>query len=237
MNLIVLRPDDLVTPDTAELRASRAEHLRTVLKAAPGDTVKVGMLNGQLGTAVVAADNPDKITLTAISCTLPPPPPLPLHLLCAMQRPKTLRKILQCSASMGVKRITVLECWKVDKSYWTNPLVDQPEALEAELLLGLEQGRDTVMPRVDFKRRFKPFVEDELPGLLNGALGLVGHPEATEPCPAQVAGEVVLALGPEGGFTPYEIGKLTEAGMRAVNLGPRILRSEFAVPALLGRLF
>lgn len=235
MNLALLRPEDFIGPDTVTLRDRRAEHLLAILGSEHGDTVRVGILNGLIGTGSIMAISSSGVTMT-VKCDQPPPPPLPVRLICAMQRPKTMRKILHCAASMGVKDITVLECWKVDKSYWSSPLLSQEELTE-ELILGLEQGRDTILPRVEFKRRFKPFVEDELPALLVGATGLVAHPGAAESCPTRVNGPIVAALGPEGGFTDYEVDKMAALGMRPVSLGERILRSEFAVAALLGRLF
>jgi RsmE family RNA methyltransferase len=105
--------------------------------------------------------------------------------------------------------------------------------MREQLLLGLEQAGDTVLPEVFIRRRFKPFVEDELPGLLLNADGMVAHPGAPNPSPRKPRGAVVIAVGPEGGFTEYEVAKLAEAGMTPVNIGARPLRSEFAVTAIL----
>ncbi|NND68301.1 MAG: RNA methyltransferase, partial [Halioglobus sp.] len=104
------------------------------------------------------------------------------------------------------------------------------------LLEGLAQSIDTVLPRVMQYRRFKPFVEDTLPGLLQNSSALVAHPGATTPCPRQIPAPAGLVVGPEGGFTDYELDKLTAQGCTAVHLGPRILRVENAVSRLLGKL-
>ena len=104
------------------------------------------------------------------------------------------------------------------------------------LLQGLEQARDTVLPEVNCHRRFKPFAEDLLPSLTAGKQALVAHPGDHPPCPRQVNGPTLVAIGPEGGFIPYEVDKLREAGCEPISLGPRILRVETALTSLLGRL-
>jgi RsmE family RNA methyltransferase len=135
-----------------------------------------------------------------------------------------------------VKQIYLLNSYRVEKSFWNSPLL-QPEKLQEQFLLGLEQTVDTILPEVHLRKLFKPFVEDELPAIIKGTTALVAHPFADASFPASVAGPATLAIGPEGGFIPYEIEKLQECGFVSVSLGERILRVETAVPVLLGRLF
>jgi RsmE family RNA methyltransferase len=134
-----------------------------------------------------------------------------------------------------VKEIIMINSWRVDKSYWQSPSL-KPEALREQLILGLEQARDTILPNIQLQQRFKPFVEDDLPELAADSCALVAHPGSSEPCPANVQRKITLAIGPEGGFTPYEVDLLVNAGLNQVHLGARPLRVETAVPALIGRL-
>jgi RsmE family RNA methyltransferase len=146
------------------------------------------------------------------------------------------RRTLQTCATLGVKELWLINSYKVEKSFWQTPWLQQP-ALRDNLVLGLEQARDTLMPRVHIRKLFKPFVEDELPALLAGKQALVAHPGSAQPCPVHLQGPAVLCIGPEGGFTDYEVDKLQQAGCQAVHLGQRILRVETAVPVLVSRLF
>jgi 16S rRNA (uracil1498-N3)-methyltransferase len=43
-------------------------------------------------------------------------------------------------------------------------------------------------------------------------------------------------VGPEGGFTVEEVAAATRAGMLAVRMGPRVLRTETAGPAALAAM-
>jgi RsmE family RNA methyltransferase len=136
---------------------------------------------------------------------------------------------------MGVKHIVLLNSWRVEKSYWQSPFL-QPQALNELSLVALEQAVDTVMPHISLKSRFKPFVEDELEEFCAGTTRMVAHPYDAPECPRGPLGALSLAVGPEGGFIPYEVEMLKQRGFSAVNLGERILRVEDAVVALLGRL-
>jgi RsmE family RNA methyltransferase len=235
MNLGLLFDEDFIAPDRVLLRGRRRQHLETVLKANPGDQIPVGRVNGLMGTGTVIRIDEQEAELSVVLDSQPPEP-LPLTLVLAMPRPKMFRRVLQTCAALGVKDIWLIHAYKVEKSYWQTPWLSD-ENLRENLTLGLEQAGDTRMPTVTVRQRFKPFVEDELPALMNECRGLVAHPGTNTPCPTHLTTPATLCIGPEGGFIPYEVDKLAEAGAEAVHLGRRILRVETAVPVLIGRLF
>lgn len=234
MNLILLNDQDFIAPDSVRLCDRRFQHVRDILGATAGQPLRVGLLGGLRGTARVLIMRDNYVDLR-VSLNDKPPSPLPLTLVLALPRPKVCRRVLQGVTSMGVKRIILLNTWRVEKSYWQSPLLTD-DALQDQLLLGLEQAGDTILPIIQLEPRFKPFVEDSLPALVTGSLALVAHPTGAEPCPADLTEPCTLAVGPEGGFSSYEIDCLSAAGFAPVSLGTRPLRVETAVPALLGRL-
>ena len=235
MNLLLLEDADFVAADRAVLEGRRLKHLHEVHRAEAGDQLRVGRLGGAMGRGTLLALDERHAELR-VELDQPPPAKLPLTLLLALPRPKMLKRVLQTVASMGVPRLVLLNSYRVEKSFWQTPFLE-PTAIREQLILGLEQARDTVLPEVVIEKRFKPFVEDRLPAIAAGTLGLVGHPGDFPPCPRAVTAPVTLAIGPEGGWIPYEVDKLREAGLAPVQLGERILRVETAVTALLARLF
>ncbi|MBK8971964.1 MAG: 16S rRNA (uracil(1498)-N(3))-methyltransferase [Hahellaceae bacterium] len=238
MNLLVFRSGQR-QGDVLTATGEQSQHIRDVLKGQPGEILRVGELGGLMGCATLISSE-GLCQLRIESLDTPPPPKLPLTLLLAMPRPKVFRRMLQAVSSLGVERLILLNSWRVEKSYWQTPWL-QPGTLEANLILGLEQACDTVLPDVLIRKRFKPFIEDELPALLTDAQGWVAHPYSdTIPHPRAVAGtphHTVLAIGPEGGFIPYEVEKLQAVGMQGLSLGPRILKVDTAISALIGKLF
>ncbi|MEQ7918780.1 16S rRNA (uracil(1498)-N(3))-methyltransferase [Xanthomonas sp. WHRI 1810A] len=235
MNLLLLEDADFIAADRVVLRDRRFKHMQDVHRSVVGDTLRVGRVGGLMGSAAVLRLEPQEAELS-VSFDDPPPAKLPLTLLLALPRPKMLRRLFQTVATMGVPKIVLLNSYRVEKSFWQTPFLE-PEAIREQLILGLEQGRDSVLPEIVIEKRFKPFVEDRLPALVEGTLGLVGHPGDFPACPRAVEQPVTLAIGPEGGWIPYEVELLRKAGLQPVQLGERILRVETAVTALLSRLF
>jgi len=235
VNLLLLETADFFAGNRVLLRDRRLTHMREVQRAEIGESLRVGLLGGAMGNGRLLRLDDHEAELEVVF-DQPPPAKLPLTLLLALPRPKMLRRVLQTVAAMGVPRLVLLNSYRVEKSFWQTPFLE-PAAIREQLILGLEQARDTVLPQVSIEKRFKPFVEDRLPQLAAGSRGLVGHPGDYPACPRALDEPVTLAIGPEGGWIPYEVEKLAAAGLQPVQLGERILRVETAVSALLARLF
>lgn len=233
MNLLLFTDADRLEHDRISVSDYRLLHLLQVHRAKCGDQLRVGELGGLVGSGDIVELNSERAVL-AVTLDEPPPTKLPLQLVLALPRPKMLRRILRSVAEFGVPELHIINSYRVEKSYWQTPAL-QSDTVHNYLLQGLEQSRDTILPVVHYHKRFKPFVEDLLPGIIGSRHALLAHPGNYPACPATLADDSLLVIGPEGGFIPYEVEQLQAAGCNTVSLGPRILRVENAVCSLLGR--
>ncbi|MFT5034057.1 MAG: 16S rRNA (uracil1498-N3)-methyltransferase [Bacteroidia bacterium] len=235
MNCILLEVRELDASGVAHISGARFEHIRDILRAKTGESIKVGIIGGKLGLATITALTNDSIELN-VCCDEPPPAKLPLTLILALPRPKAARRLCRTIAELGVPKLILLNSYRVEKSYWQSPLL-APDKVRDYFIEGLQQAGDTIMPELQIEQRFKPFVEDRLAAITNNTRALVAHPYNAESTPSAEQSPTVLAVGPEGGFIPYEIDKLKAAGMQTISIGERILKVETAVPTLLAKLF
>ena len=98
-------------------------------------------------------------------------------------------------------------------------------------------GRNRLMT-IDSPRTVAELIEQTSPETIS----IVAHPQPPandisldEKLTDQPTADILLAIGPEGGWTPEEITQFTEAEWQVVGLGPRILRMETAAIALVAR--
>lgn len=235
MNIVLLNANQDCSSDIWSIEDQRQiKHLNQHLQVRAGDTLKVGVRDGQRYLTEVQSITAQQIMLRPIQ-TESVPNKLPVHLILALPRPKVLRRMIMDAVTLGVECISLIHSYRVDKSYWQSPFLQQ---LDDYVTLGLEQAGDTIVPEIQLYKRFKPFVEDVLPTLITEQRpAYVAHPYAEQSMPHAIAHGCNLIVGPEGGFIPYEIELLKKNGCQAMSLGNRILRTETAVSNILGRLF
>ncbi|MDH4321639.1 MAG: 16S rRNA (uracil(1498)-N(3))-methyltransferase [Desulfobulbaceae bacterium] len=239
MNIILIDPEEVSATNTVTLHDRRLGHIRKVLRSNTGDTVRIGLVNGMIGTGVIDELSRDRAILH-IKADTPPPAKKPIDLILALPRPIMLKRILAQAASFGVARIFLINANRVEKSFFNATLL-APDNLTDCLRQGLEQGVDTILPELSVHPRFRPFVEDLLPPIAASChIRLVAHPDTDlhlDQAAPQMAGKrSLLAIGPEGGWVDFEIERFREQGLIPFTLGPRILRMDTAVPALLAQI-
>jgi 16S rRNA (uracil1498-N3)-methyltransferase len=234
MNLILLEASDFIDPHRVRLEGRRMNHILQVHRAARGDTVRVGLLDGKLGKGVIDQINPAGMEMV-VDLHADPPAPLPVRLILALPRPKVLNRTIAAAASMGIREIDLINAWRVEKAYWSSPRLSD-ENLRLQSILGLEQAGDTTLPSIRLHKLFAPFVREELPPLLPGRVALLANPGAELHAPRQAREPLVIAIGPEGGFIDREVQTFRDIGFTEIGLGARILRVETALAYLIGRL-
>lgn len=243
MNLLLFEPEEIRLDGTSVVRDARARHLRDVLHVQPGQAVRIGVLDGGVGTGIVVAVDEQMV---AVHCTFEAVPATPpVDLLLALPRPKVMRRLWAQLSALGVGHIILTNAERVERNYFDTHVLGV-EVYRPLLIEGLQQARDTRLPVVSIHRRLKVLVEDELDGICPGGPRLVAHPGSARtfrlalgPCLADEPGgqiRTLLAVGPEGGWTDFELALLSAHGFGAVGMGTRTLRSDTACVALLALL-
>ncbi|MBC2704011.1 16S rRNA (uracil(1498)-N(3))-methyltransferase [Desulfobacula sp.] len=235
MNLVLLENKDFIGNERVVIQGRRFKHLISVNKVKKSDRLVCGLLNDKIGTGLITNLWKDSFEME-VHLTDDPPEPLPLILVLALPRPKMLKRIIESVTSLGVKKIYLINSWRVEKSFWQTPLLKEDQ-LRKYMILGLEQSRDTVLPRIYQKRFFTQFVKEELSQISKNTLCITAHPKSLKICPSGVNKKITLAIGPEGGFIDIEVATLKKQGFFSCHIGQRILKVETAVTCLISRLY
>lgn len=242
MNVVLVEPSELAPDGTVALGDARAEHVRSILGLEPGARVRVGVVDGPLGTARVERVDAKSVLLRVDDLSSAPPARPRVDLLLAVPRPKVLKRLWAPLAQLGVGRILLTAAARVEKYYFDSHAVT-PELWRPRLLEGLAQARDTRVPVVTVHRSLERLVTRELDALCPDARRVVADvavdggraPEPLRVACAALPAEtrLVLAVGPEGGWLDDERALFSERGFTSVTLGPRALRTDVACIALL----
>lgn len=255
MNLIILEESERLNENRFFVDSERAMHIRKVLKRGIGDTVDVGIVDGPKGVGIIRSkekhgfiiecswdssfeEQYDSATQNDSSLNGRPI----IDLVCALPRPQTLKDVLQAAATMGVRRIHLTNANRVEVCYFSASVMDE-KVIRRHLIKGLSQGRQTRLPEVYVHRRFKVFFSQTLPQLEKQELASsdklffdVDSREHLIPESISTTKRFVLAIGPEGGWVPFELDFMREYGFRGSVLGPWPLRVENAVVAAISQI-
>jgi RsmE family RNA methyltransferase len=234
LNLILLESHEVAADGHVTLSGARARHLLTVLGVTPDRSVRLGLIEGPLGIGTVTSATGSTVTLRCAFEPAAPPRPR-VDLLLALPRPKVMNRLWAQLAAIGVGQIILTNAERVERPYFDTHVIT-PEHYRPLLIEGLQQARDTRLPRVSVHRQFRVLIEDQMDALFPGADRIVADASPAQPMQSVVRAHdarVLLAIGPEGGWNGFELDLLRAHGFQPVSMGPRTLRSDTACIALL----
>ncbi|PID62598.1 MAG: hypothetical protein CR986_01090 [Ignavibacteriae bacterium] len=235
MNLIILQEQDKINEDLYQVSDNRFVHIKNILKSEINEIINVGILNGQKGKAKVVSISKSNVELKIISLAQNEDCKNTVDIICALPRPQTLKKVLNISATMGVKNLYLIRSEKVEKSYFHSPLLEEKNYTKF-LIEGLSQGKRTQLPKVTIHKYFKKFFEQDFSEY---ELKLFAHPNAKNKMnnfKILNKKRIIIAIGPEGGWNDFEINFMQEKDFLSFQLSKNILRVETALTATLAQL-
>lgn len=225
MNLILFEPAEADRP--LPRTDPRAVHLLEILRRKEGDSFDAGLVNGPKGKGTLVAIGAAELTLT-FSWGSTPAPLDPITLILGLPRPQTARKILAEATALGVQTLHFVRTEKGEPSYGQSTLWSSGE-WRRHLVAGAEQAFDTRLPEITFDRSFAEAVNAV--GQTGSRIALDNY-ESPQPLPRLALGApVVLAFGPERGWSAEERDLLRAREFAFAHLGQRVLRTETAVVA------
>jgi RsmE family RNA methyltransferase len=205
----------------------RAAHILGVLRRKEGDLFDAGIVDGPRGKGTIVEIGPGALHFRFEPASDPPPAD-PIHLMVALQRPQTARKILSEATSMGVASIRFFSSEKGEPGYGASALWRSGE-WRRHLVDGASQAFDTRIPEV----RHDPSLAAAIAGLPGGCtrIALDNYEASRRLAPALAPFPLAFAFGPERGWSAAERSRLRACGFELVHLGARVLRTETAVVA------
>jgi RsmE family RNA methyltransferase len=241
VNSLLLLPSECLSAEKAELSGARALYAYDTHGIRAGQTVRVGVLGGLKGEAKVVSATQSAIALD-LSLSETSLPSEPIDLIVGVSRPQTIKKVIQAAVMLGVRSLHFVRSEQGEKSYLQSRSLDEDQILD-ESTKALEQVWDTRAPEIHVHRTFSYFLEKKYPGLVSGvahAHSLVAHPSGEPLVVADgshfASSHVVVAIGPERGWSAQEIELFTQAGFKVIGLGERVVRVEIALVLLMGQL-
>lgn len=206
------------------LRGDEAHHLVAVCRICPGDRVCLFNGDGHEYPAEVVSASRREVALQ-VSAVESPMRELGFRLEAAAPLPKGDRGqfLLEKLTELGVTRFTPLRT----RRSVVHPGETRMEKLQRYVIEASKQCGRNVLMHIEPLTEWEEYCRrEDLP-----SLKVMAHPGGTA-LDRPTRQDVVLAVGPEGGFVEEEIELARLAGWRMVDLGPRILRIETAALVL-----
>jgi 16S rRNA (uracil1498-N3)-methyltransferase len=219
---------DEYSDDRAALTGEHARHLARVLRARPGMEFDIAAGSRlRRGRVIQVSDERVEFELGE---ELTPAPEPDVTVLLAVIKFDRFEWALEKLTELGVRVVVPLLAARTD-AHLATAAGKRVERWRRIVREAAEQSRRLAPPEVRDPVKLK--VALSVPADCRVVLAETEEDNSLADVLAKIdrAGSFVVAVGPEGGWTPAEIGEFTTAGWQPVTLGANILRAETAAIA------
>ncbi|UTC66438.1 MULTISPECIES: 16S rRNA (uracil(1498)-N(3))-methyltransferase [unclassified Treponema] len=229
----------------------RYQHIKKVLHLKEGDAFKAGLINGNIGEALISHLSEEKIVFSfspnradkiedrtdADRIERKPLPLPPIKIILGFPRPIQLRRILRDAASLGFAEIILCGTELGERSYLRSNL-SSPEEIKKYIIDGISQAGQTLMPEFSFCNSVKEALKDLSDTSFSGSKVLldIGDFPSLSTFKMQEGEDLTIAIGSERGWTQNERETFLAEGFVSYSMGKRILRTETAITSALAVL-
>ena len=229
-------PPNSWNPDALALDEAESHHALNVLRLQPGEKVVVFNGQGSEATATVAPESTKRaVRLLAIHRAKTPPLPCRITLAQAIPKGKNMDLIVQKATELGAAEIAPLLSERtVSKVEDGESAAAKQAKWQATVVEAAKQCGQNWLPTVAAPQTPREFFAGRGARAFDLMLIASLQPDSRHlrayleehgsPRPASA----LILVGPEGDFTPAEIGLAKSAGCRPITLGPIVLRTETA---------
>jgi 16S rRNA (uracil1498-N3)-methyltransferase len=217
---------DQVDGDRASLLGDHADHLSRVLRAEIGQHYDIATPTGvRLGRIVSVKEGCVDFLLGDFL----PNPELPdITLALAIFKFDRMEWAIEKCTELGATKIIPFIAARTEK-HLAQAVTKRAERWRRLITQASEQSRRAAPAELTDPVTFDEMLHETIPTRIVLAESGTDIPLASQ----LTVGRTLLAIGPEGGWTPSELRKFDEAAWKPATLGPTILRAETAAIAAL----
>jgi len=213
---------------TATLTGDQAAHLARVLRAEAGMVFDV-VAGGHLYRAEITSLQNHQVCF-ALHEELSAAAALPVTLLLSVFKFDRMEWAIEKATELGVARIVPVLARRTEK-HLAQSASRRVERWRRIVREAAQQSRRSDVPEITGPMPLKIALEQQTATLKILLAETEQEHSLRNALQENHLGEVALAIGPEGGWTPEELALFAQHQWQSVTLGPRILRAETATIA------
>ncbi len=220
-----------LSANSITLDKDEATHAKRVLRIQPGQTVELFDGAGTTANGIVSSLAP-QLTITIDQRHHTPPPSPKIHIASAIPKGDRAATLIQMLTELGAHQFTPLE---TQRSV-VDPGPKKLQRLQRIATESAKQSHRSYFMNINPTLKFPKLIQSQ-----DYDLKLIAHPSDPPPVPSlqnlHDHSNILILIGPEGGWTNDELQSSTAADFQPWSFNPNILRIETAAAAAVAIIY